>query len=461
MEIATKRRNVSKSKTKTLSKSNKGSRTRKHLIKSNKIILIKHNNKNKNKNTKKNMISKKRKLHYMNKNDKIIKVNNFLQKYYVKSKYHLPMFHKIINKNGGGLLTNREEKEFYDNTIKLAESSNSNNSVIIEKHIAKILKVADNVVEKFESGKNKGKTIKILEVDKTIPKILENIKNYKEYTDISKPALNCITLQCVILFTELLRISDEEKFKKTQIFVETYDEIINIEWDDFNVVIKSNEIINTYNEPNVFLSLLGELSLFQIIESYAKDIYICGVTIDYIYADGKEHNPFDFMTHDLAHKYNRVETKYLIQDNFDAETEFISHIKTEYSNSNSEKRLSELYDIILVLFIIMHEGYGNENQLLKSNKNPITITAAESFSLLKDFEDINNLGGLLPDEFKNPEKTKIMETMYEEIGKYYDHICYVFEKEWNSFFKEYNTYSIKPPDNKVLNLKKLIKYKNS
>ena len=166
------------------------------------------------------------------------------------------------------------------------------------------------------------------------------------------------------------------------------------------------------------------------------------------------------MTHDLDHKYVRVETKYLIQKNFEAETEFISHIKTEYSNSNSKERLSELYDIILVLFLIMHEGYGNENQLLKSNKSPMTITAAESYILFKDFADINNLGGLLPDKFKNPEKTEIMKTKYAEIGEYYNHICNVFEKEWNTFFKEYNTYLKNPPDNKVLKFNKLPKYKN-
>ena len=420
------------------------------------MILIKYNNKKKTKKhiiikkRKTRLIIKKRKLRSINKSHNFIKANNFLQKYYVKSKYHLPMFHKIINKNGGGILTNLEEKEFYNNIITVAENPQNvpQNVVIIKKHIDKILEVAHNVVIKFEEEQGRDKKIKISGIDKYIREILTNIEKYKE---ISITALNCISLQCVILFTELLRIRDEAKFNEHQFYKSEYEKLIVLEWDNFNIVIKNYDFVYKYNKPGIVLSLLGELSLLQIIESYSKKIYICGVVIDYTYADGMLQNPIGFMYHDTVHENNRQYFGEAEKENFEAEKEFIVHIKSEYSKLNLEQeRLTELYEITLLLFLIMHEETSNEYQLLKDKKTMFNVKNVFSSRLEckkpyinqwgahmggTRFVDINDLGGLLPDEFKNPEKTKILEEKYDYICRYLDKVCIVFNKEWNEFFK--------------------------
>ena len=423
------------------------------------MILIKH--KNKNKKTKKHiiikkrktrLIIKKRKLRSINKNHSFIKANSFLQKYYVKSKYHLPMFHKIINKNGGGILTNLEEKEFYNNIITVAESPQNvaQNNVIIKKHIDKILEVAHNVVIKFEDKQGRDKKIKISGIDKFIHEILTNIEKYKE---ISITALNCISLQCVILFTELLRLRDEDKFKILPQNIDTYNKILKLEWDNIDKLVTwDKRYISTYDidqdltydidkylQPNIFLSLLGELSLLQIIESYSKEIYICGVSIDYIYADGKCHNPYDFMDHDIIHKGIRGE---MPSEVLEAESEFIEHIKSEYSKSNLEEtRKKDLYKIVLLLFLIMHER-GDEFNLNKTIIMDLnienTFKNSYTFRCPGRFANIKDLGGLLPDEFKD--EKKISSLMIPKICPYFADVCEVFNKEWNTFFKEFNNY---------------------
>ena len=462
------------------------------------MILSKKNNKNKKSN--KHIINKKRKTqltkkrNILFKNHKIIKANNFLQKYYVKSKYHLPMFHKIINKNGGGELTEAENIEFYDDIINLVENTDPsvNKLDIIQKHIDKILEVADNVVKKFEETYSQTyHTFKKIN-EKTISEILENIKkNRKVNIDEDKDKniltrLNCISFQCVILFTELVKLAELNKFHNSNHFDRVrsvsgipfniyYNQIFksDIDWDDYNIIIKdkNNLFNNYYNKPNVVLSLLGDLSLFQIIESYAKNIYIGGVAIDYINADGLKYTPFDFMNHDiLIHKEDREQNgakKY----NFKNELIFIQKIKSEDSNPDLEpKRRAELYKITLLLFYIMHEAPVYENNLFSPhNEKNISIPIKTDFKLenvfsqIKDgceialedtrsngrhleslekersnqtrFFNIDDLGGLLPYEFKDVSKSCILrEKQNGEICTYLTSVCDVFNNEWNTFF---------------------------
>jgi len=235
--------------------------------------------------------------------------------------------------------------------------------------------------------------------------------------------------------------------------IDTYNKILKLEWDNIDKLVTwDKRYISTYDidqdltydidkylQPNIFLSLLGELSLLQIIESYSKEIYICGVSIDYIYADGKCHNPYDFMDHDIIHKGIRGE---MPSEVLEAESEFIEHIKSEYSKSNLEEtRKKDLYKIVLLLFLIMHER-GDEFNLNKTIIMDLnienTFKNSYTFRCPGRFANIKDLGGLLPDEFKD--EKKISSLMIPKICPYFADVCEVFNKEWNTFFKEFNNY---------------------
>lgn len=340
-------------------------------------------------------------------------------------------------------------EKMYCNSLPEAECYS-----IIKKNIQDLYKIAKDLIKSYDMSDTRDLYLRMKQK-------FENI----ERIDISTPTistLNIISLQCVILFTEIVKVIEPHKstmenyngggsqaIELQKLYIELTKED---KWDDYDYIYKlitksvidpvtqrqivlitkplkrlvyTNNYINIINCKNIkkqrLCVILGELTLFEILNSLANDIFLIGITPHMGWADGYYYTPFEFMDHDMVHAINR-ETSGYGQDTLVYSKPFI-----EYLITNKDIPKDSIDKIVIILFLIMHEDFFNGDLLntpvLKSNVLQRIIW--DKLLNIKRWTDINNFGGLLPEYiFNNPSR----------IIPYLEDAYILFVSTWNSFF---------------------------
>ena len=309
---------------------------------------------------------------------------------------------------------------------------------LLKKNILDLFNIAIKTLESY----HKSQTEQLY--DEMHPK-LQRIMD----VDISKPNIsmvNVISLQCIIFFTEILRKlypgkrTDMSNYNTMFNLPLVYKKLTDIEWDSYDDIYKfiisshnlrtialTNtftdkwETINCSNLKNqMIFVVLGELSLLEILNSLANNIFLVGITTNMEWADGSYYTPFEFMHHDTVHAMNalavRIQTR-------------LSDIFIRHLILNQKQYEQAVFDkIILILFLILHENPHPQPDI-ELNSPIIDATGIgifESISFrLENWTNINFFGGLLPDKiFDNP----------NEIKPYLIDASTTFKNAWDKYF---------------------------
>ena len=321
-------------------------------------------------------------------------------------------------------------EKFYSNQLSKQECQD-----IIKKNIIDMYFIAIKLLESYNRGEyqylyNKMKLI----LDKIMSK------------DISEPniaMLNIISLQCVIFFTEILKILYPEKTqmkkyadgRRAREIQDNYASYTRIEWYDYDTIFqftikgqyntlvrKDNGLIECNINKQYVCVILGELSLFEILYSLANNVNLVGITTEMEWADGNYYTPFEFMDHDITHGYNLF-----FSDHYSTNL-YKTFIKYLLDNKDLIDK-DELTKILIILFLIKHEDVFPNSESNAILLKPIINTTIAVFSPIileaRYWIDIHFFGGLLP-EYIFDNSSKIQEYLFNAFE--------TFKNIWNTFF---------------------------
>lgn len=263
--------------------------------------------------------------------------------------------------------------------------------------------------------------------------------------------LNIKSLQCVILMTEISKLTNPAKstmkdYPIKSIVSEYAALTVGGHWDNYdhlyNLIKTGPYLLSRYKKligtsypeadyccPNFngarILVLLGEMTLLELVDTMADNIYLIGVTTEIEWADGHEYTPFEFMHHDLVHASNR---EYGFGDfgigMLSLERRFIDHIKGNPGAYDLDK-------LMIPLFLLMHELPMGEMSLLREQMNfPLSYESRIKDTFVGNLENWRNpkfYGGLLPEAVRGGSD--------EEIIAYLDDCFTLLTKSWNTFFE--------------------------
>jgi len=254
------------------------------------------------------------------------------------------------------------------------------------------------------------------------------------------PEFNIRSLQIVILFTELVRLTntfaDTTMKKYFQPNIKIYDIYDNIKlvWDDYkklyNNLLKVDvfkslfgqvkidftkdsgityKIINNWTFRNIKLSriicYLDLISPKEMVFSAAHEIYYLGIATQMEWADGLEVTPFEFLHHDITHANNRGSNGY----NAELENKFILYLDAQKDIIKLDSKKTK--QIYIMLFMIMHESMS-EYLLTKKISEDIHFSSLYPAFItdITKWKNIKSHGSLLPKELfetQNDEKIKL------------------------------------------------------
>lgn len=377
------------------------------------------------------------------------------------------------NKKGGGTLSLNEDKDYFTNIMSLTVSTYFHCNRILKQQIMKLYDVVLKCIGSRLLEKNH---VKYNQFKSNLDTIFK-----KDIEQMTLQIFNVMSLQCVILLTELVRFEDFTKNNKYTYsnmskypipdIINLYNNIIKINWLDYDKIILHlqnyddnpdisnrakkffgilpNILFNVKNDNScpivendkpIIYTLIGELSLLQILNSYAHNIYLIGIVTDMSDADGKNYTPFEFMHHDIIHRKNRL---LLDLDNKKTiyEKQFINYLINNQSISKDK-----LHKITIILFLLMHESL-DENILFKkkiqANNYDTLFSESKTLTFIKYKIDDNSInkswtntkffGGLLPEDIFTRLNGEIMNS--SQIPEYLESASTVFINEWNLFFE--------------------------
>jgi hypothetical protein len=328
----------------------------------------------------------------------------------------------------------------------LTRTYNLMSNVVTDEECFKLLK--KNILDLFNIAIKKLESYHKSQTEQLYDEMHPKLQRIMD-VDISKPNIsmvNVISLQCIIFFTEILRKlypgkrTDMSNYRPIFNLPLVYKELTDIEWDSYDDIYKF--IISSYNLRNIALTntftdkwetincsnlknqmifvVLGELSLLEILNSLANNIFLVGITTNMEWADGSYYTPFEFMHHDTVHAMNALDVR--IQTR-------LSDIFIRHLILNQKQYEQAVFDkIILILFLILHENLHPQPDI-ELNRPIIEATGkgifdSISFSL-ENWTNINFFGGLLPDKiFENP----------NEIKPYLIDASTTFKNAWEKYF---------------------------
>jgi len=279
-----------------------------------------------------------------------------------------------------------------------------------------------------------------LSSDENIKVKLDNIFNID--IEPSIVSFNIISLQCIILFTEIIKLSSHSFMTNYAGGVEEIQELYSLltidnMWDNYsfikNIIIKNSKvnkyfdcIINNENKTELnynnlkrarIFSIFGNLSEYEIIKALSYDIFLIGIVTKMTITDGRLYTPFEFMHHDLIHARNRG-----VYEDYDTKysREFIGYI-------NKIEDKYKLKQISTILFIIMHESI---NEYILSEKtlpyNYFNSLYPPFVTKIDNWTNIDFYGALLPiDIFNSPSPLPYLNNSYN-----------ILAHEWNEFFMD-------------------------
>lgn len=243
--------------------------------------------------------------------------------------------------------------------------------------------------------------------------------------------INVFMLQIVVLFTEyaISKNGSEEKEQFKNTFTskkgtsyEQYFTLRSGEWQTYNgmrtniqnsestikrlydkvKMSRTEQVYDITSENSTdFLNLIlpfDSLTMDDILRSTFRRVAYYGLAMDYIYADGQEYLPYEFLTHDISHGQFSYFSCGHTEQAYERMLDFYN-----YSNKSSD-RLSK-YRVKLILYLLAHESdcsFFHDNMIvddvLKGILNPDAIQNLNE-PILR-LQDPNDLGGIIPQSVK-------------------------------------------------------------
>jgi len=307
--------------------------------------------------------------------------------------------------------------------------------------------------------------VKIAEPEKTIlsknydiiyKDAIQMIDNNDYNLDI--PEFNIRSLQIVILYTELIKNTIEDKtrtnmlnyFQQPSYKIDMEYNLFLSQWtnykklfelitksDGFKDIVykksnnyildmlykrKSPEILLTYKDitKSRIICYLDYITVKEIIFSYLHEIYYLGINENLDYADGRELTPFEFLHHDITHANNRC----VRGCNIKLEKEFYDYLEKEIILPEQKKQ------IYIIFFLLVHESiseYLMETETTIYDSFNFDNLLPEFIPNLQNWLNPNFYNGLLPVNLREDEK-KIKIYLFDSFE--------LFKQKWNEFIKE-------------------------
>jgi hypothetical protein len=176
--------------------------------------------------------------------------------------------------------------------------------------------------------------------------------------------------------------------------------------------------------------ILGELTMAELIESLAREVYLCGVIFDMAWADGLLFSPLEFLHHDILHMKNIL----AYRAGADIRANILLFSQYLKSSEVSPEIRNKCY---YILFIIMHEQM--DDRYLTETIKKLGISSFKTFRedpgtlnawSYKRHKNIHDLGGLIKWLTGTDPSTYSAEELYEIIID----AGTVFKATWNDFF---------------------------
>lgn len=159
--------------------------------------------------------------------------------------------------------------------------------------------------------------------------------------------------------------------------------------------------------------LLGEMTLYELIWSYANDLYFIGMPTTVQSADGHPYTPLKFIEHDCEHMEDRSDIEEVMSDpsfpNEFKRDELKRRKQRAIENGNVLKCLQYIRTqpkavedaVMLFLFLIVHEQFFESSGALEGPLSVERLTKREIpiFRLL----DLQDMGGFVKASFNRPD----------------------------------------------------------
>jgi hypothetical protein len=271
---------------------------------------------------------------------------------------------------------------------------------------------------------------------------------------VNLTSLNIKSLQCAALFTEILELQGKlpdpgfskyrggtgpidlyKQIKKKPSVLYTFEGMkayIKSTGDDWNYFLNDEEEGGAVCCPNLrnknVCVLLGELTVEEIVRTFAKHIYICGLTFDMAYADGFHYPPLLFLHHDYVHANNRRRQV--------SEGSPIGYRRLEqfvdYLDSPNPLNQREKNACFLILFMTSHES-GREEPY---KRLPLLQLVGEGYVAWDGprWRNKNDLGGLLVWYMGEGSADTVMAAPDGTIRSVLEEAGAILSEKWNAFF---------------------------
>ncbi len=270
--------------------------------------------------------------------------------------------------------------------------------------------------------------------------------------EASFTSLNSTSVKCAMLFTKMLKAHLPDGVNKESLYEEKGEEYWESYWDSprgFRILqdnIELRGLVFHDEHPGCIPScknkgivvLLGEMTLYELIWSYANDLYFIGLPTGLAYADGDVHTPLTFIEHDCEHMEDRANI-----ENVFSGSSFTNDLKHEElqrrkarskENMNILKCLQYIRDkpkniqdtVLMLLFLIVHEKRYIPETILDG---PLPSTEILTRRLLKSItyrlQVPNDMAGFLPHDFdlpddKNEANFVVEEWLYAQMFSFVD-----------------------------------------
>jgi hypothetical protein len=259
--------------------------------------------------------------------------------------------------------------------------------------------------------------------------------------------LNIVSLQCVILFTENCIGPLAKKFEVgLNNSFQYYNVLKSGDWKNYQVMKStltkknsgsffqlysySKEKPYTTSTPSnrlIFLiTIIDYLSVDEIITSFLDNVVICGISSNFIYADGRYLTPFEFVEHDITHGGNYYYTCF--ERSGLSKSDLVSFYQF-CKNTISDK--SKLYSIKFMVFLLIHESFCDffptEHSPIKLKANVLSSILHTAILRMDRYLNNNDLGLSIPKDYRDSE---------EKIKQYLDLSTEVYLRELDNWGTE-------------------------
>ena len=265
--------------------------------------------------------------------------------------------------------------------------------------------------------------------DKATP---EQMATYQEHlrtiftgVQVSFTSLNNTSVKCAMLFTKMLVDHPPDGVNADALLV-YFGDYWKANWDKpestpLNQMQLRGLVFHDEDHgciPNCknkgIIVLLGEMTLYELIWSYANDLYFIGLPTGVAYADGTLETPLSFLEHDIEHMQNRadIDAEVFSHPSFVPEfkrEELIRRKDRAKENKNILKCLQYIRDkpkhiqdaVFLFLFLFVHEQNSQEGLDGPVSMELFQVGLLQSISYR--LQNPRDMGGFLPRDFEKPD----------------------------------------------------------